>query len=52
VAADTEFTLREGDSAVFPGTMGGEVRNAGPQEATAWVVDIVHVIEAAATPTP
>jgi hypothetical protein len=52
VAADTEFTLREGDSALFPGTMGGEVRNPGTDEATAWVVDIVHVIETAATPTP
>ena len=52
VAADTEFTLSEGDSAFFPGAMAGEVRNAGTEEATAWVVDIVHVIEAAATPTP
>jgi quercetin dioxygenase-like cupin family protein len=52
VAADTEFTLREGDSALFPGAMGGEVRNAGADEATAWVVDIVHLIDAAATPTP
>ena len=52
VAADTEFTLREGDSALFPGTMAGEVRNAGSDEASAWVVDIVHVIPAAATPTP
>jgi hypothetical protein len=52
VAADTEFTLREGDSALFPGTMAGEVRNAGTDEAAAWVVDIVHVIPAAATPTP
>jgi hypothetical protein len=52
VAADTEFTLREGDSALFPGTMGGEVRNAGTDEATAWVVDIVHLTEGAATPTP
>jgi hypothetical protein len=52
VAADTEFTLREGDSALFPGSMAGEVRNAGSDEASAWVVDIVHVIPAAATPTP
>jgi hypothetical protein len=52
VAADTEFTLREGDSAFFPGTMVGEVRNAGTTEATAWVVDIDHVIPAAATPAP
>ena len=52
VAADTEFTLGEGDSVLFPGTMAGEVRNAGTEPATAWVVDIVHVIAAAATPTP
>ena len=52
VAADTEFTLREGDSALFPGAMGGEVRNAGTGEATAWVVDIAHLTEGAATPTP
>jgi hypothetical protein len=52
VAANTEFTLRDGDSALFPGTMAGEVRNAGTDEATAWVVDIVHLIEVAATPTP
>jgi hypothetical protein len=32
--------------------MAGEVRNAGAEEATAWVVDIVHLVEAAATPTP
>ena len=52
VAANTEFTLRNGDSALFPGAMGGEVRNDGADEATAWVVDIVHLTEAAATPTP
>ena len=52
VEADTEFTLREGDSALFPGTMAGEVRNDGADQASAWVVDIVHLIEAAATPTP
>jgi quercetin dioxygenase-like cupin family protein len=52
VAADTEFTLRDGDSALFPGAMGGEVRNAGTDQATAWVVDIVHVTDTAATPTP
>jgi hypothetical protein len=52
VAADTEFTLAEGDSALFPGTMAGEVRNAGSAAAAAWVVDIVHVIPAPATPTP
>jgi hypothetical protein len=52
VAADTEFTLHEGDSALFPGTIAGEVRNAGTDEASAWMVDIVHLMEAAATPTP
>ena len=59
IAADTEFTLRRGDSAIFPGTMAGEVRNAGTEQATAWVVDMVyHEVdtvyrtEAAATPTP
>jgi quercetin dioxygenase-like cupin family protein len=52
IAADTEFTLRDGDSALFPGTMAGEVRNAGTDEATAWVVDIVHLMVPAATPTP
>jgi hypothetical protein len=52
VAADTEFTLRDGDSALFPGAMGGEVRNDGEQVASAWVVDIVHLTDAAATPTP
>ncbi len=52
VAANTEFSLRDGDSALFPGAMGGEVRNDGVDVASAWVVDIVHVTEAAATPTP
>jgi hypothetical protein len=52
VAADTEFTLHEGDSALFPGTIAGVVRNAGTDEASAWMVDIVHLMEAAATPTP
>ena len=52
IAADTEFTLRDGDSALFPGTMAGEVRNAGTDAATAWIVDIVHLVEPAATPTP
>jgi hypothetical protein len=52
VAADTEFTLGDGDSALFPGLMGGEVRNDGAEAASAWVVDIVHLTEAAATPTP
>ena len=52
VAANTEFTLRDGDSALFPGAMVGEVRNDGDEEATAWVVDILHFTEGEATPTP
>ena len=52
IAADTEFTLRRGDSAFFPGTMAGGVRNAGTEQVVAWVVDIVYRTEAAATPTP
>ena len=52
VTADTEFTLSDGDSALFPGAMGGEVRNDGTEEATAWVVDISHLTEAPSTPTP
>jgi hypothetical protein len=52
VAADTEFTLRNGDSAIFPGAMGGEMRNDGDEEATAWLVDIVHLTTGPGTPTP
>lgn len=52
VTADTEFTLREGDSAIFPGSMTGEVRNDGAENASALVVDIVHLVAADATPTP
>jgi quercetin dioxygenase-like cupin family protein len=52
VAANAEFILRDGDSAFFPGAITGEVRNDGTDEATAWVVNIVHLTKAAATPTP
>ena len=52
VAADTEFTLGEGDAVLFPGTMAGEIRNTGTEQATAWVVDIVHLVAGTATPTP
>jgi quercetin dioxygenase-like cupin family protein len=51
VAADTEFTLREGDSALFPPAIAGEARNDGTEEAVAWVVTVTHLTEAAATPT-
>lgn len=52
VAPDTEFTLREGDSALFPPAIAGEARNDGTEEAVAWVVTVVHQTMAAATPTP
>lgn len=52
VTADTEFTLREGDSAIFPGSMTGEVRNDGAENASALVVDIIHLVTEDATPTP
>jgi quercetin dioxygenase-like cupin family protein len=52
VAANTEFTLREGDSALFPPAIAGEARNDGTDDAVAWVVTLAHLSEAAATPTP
>jgi quercetin dioxygenase-like cupin family protein len=52
IAAGTEFTLSEGDAALFPPNTGGEARNDSDQEATAWVVDLVLVTSAAGTPTP
>jgi hypothetical protein len=52
IAAGTEFTMRDGDSAIFPGAMTGEVRNDGTDEASALAVDIVHITKAAGTPTP
>ena len=59
IAADTEFTLGRGDSAFFPGSLAGEVRNAGTKQVVAWVVDIDYRVvdmvdrtKAAATPIP
>jgi quercetin dioxygenase-like cupin family protein len=52
VAASTEFTLLEGDSALFPPAIAGEARNDGTEEAVAWIVTLAHLTEAAATPTP
>ena len=52
IEAGTEFTLRNGDSAIFPGAMTGEVRNDGTEEASALAVDIVHITEVVGTPTP
>jgi len=52
VEANTAFTLREGDSALFPPAVAGEVRNEGGDPAIAWLVNLAVVSDAAATPTP
>ena len=52
IPAGTEFTLSEGDSALLPPITGGQVRNDGVDEATAWVVTVAVFTEATATPTP
>jgi quercetin dioxygenase-like cupin family protein len=52
VEANTEFTLADGDSALFPPAIAGEVRNDGDEEAIAWVVNVALVTDAASTPTP
>lgn len=52
VAADTEFTLRSGDSALFPPAIAGEVRNDGGEEGIAWVVNVAVITQTASTPTP
>jgi len=52
VEANTEFTLRDGDSALFPPAISGEARNDGDEEAIAWVVNVALFSEAASTPTP
>jgi hypothetical protein len=43
VEAGTEFTLREGESALFPPSTGGEMRNDGDAEATAWLASLAVV---------
>jgi hypothetical protein len=52
IAANTEFTLHEGESALFPPATQGEMRNNGSKEATAWVASLGVTSSAAATPTP
>jgi quercetin dioxygenase-like cupin family protein len=52
IPAGTEFTLSDGDSALFPPNISGEVRNDGAEDAVAWVVTVAVFAEAAATPTP
>jgi hypothetical protein len=52
VAADTPFTLGDGESALFPPALSGEVRNDGTEDASAWIVNLAHQPADAATPTP
>jgi hypothetical protein len=52
IAADTEFTMSDGESALFPPNIAGEVRNDGDEDATAWVTSMALFTEDSATPTP
>jgi len=52
IAAGTEFTLSEGDSALFPPNAAGEVRNDTDMDAVAWVTGVTLFTSEAATPTP
>jgi quercetin dioxygenase-like cupin family protein len=52
VEANTEFTLHEGDSALFPPATAGEARNDGSEPASVWLVYVALLAEGEATPTP
>jgi quercetin dioxygenase-like cupin family protein len=52
IQANTEFTMSDGDSALFPPNASGEVRNDGDEEATAWVTNVALFTDGASTPTP
>jgi hypothetical protein len=47
IEAGTEFTLREGESALFPPSTGGEMRNDGTEDATAWIASLAVVSDPA-----
>ena len=52
IPAGTEFTMSDGDSALFPPNAAGEVRNDSDEDAVAWVTNVSLFTSAAATPTP
>jgi hypothetical protein len=52
IPANTEFTMSDGDSALFPPNAGGEVRNDGAEDAVAWVTNVALFSNEASTPTP
>jgi quercetin dioxygenase-like cupin family protein len=52
IPANTEFTMSDGDSALFPPNASGEVRNDGDEDATAWVTNVALFTSTAGTPAP
>ena len=52
IAAGTEFTMSDRDSALFPPNAAGEVRNDGTEDAVAWVTNVALFTSEASTPTP
>jgi quercetin dioxygenase-like cupin family protein len=52
IAAGTEFTMNEGDSALFPPNASGELRNDSDVDAVAWVTNVALFTSDAGTPTP
>jgi len=52
IPAGTEFTMSDGDSALFPPNAAGEVRNDGDDDAVAWVTSMTLFTDQAGTPTP
>ena len=52
ISAGTEFTMSDGDSALFPPNASGEVRNDSDEDATAWVTNVALFTTDAGTPTP
>jgi quercetin dioxygenase-like cupin family protein len=52
IAAGTEFTMGEGDSALFPPNASGELRNDGEEDAVVWVTNVALFTSDGGTPTP
>ena len=50
IKAGTEFTLEEGDSAIFPANVEGEIRNEGDESATLLVAQVAPLEGEAGTP--
>ena len=52
IPAGTEFTMSDGDAALFPPNAAGEVRNDSDEDAVAWVTSLTLFTDEASTPTP